>query len=217
MSIVKKLSMATAGAAFIVLGVGTTTPASAALLNFSFTTASGGTGSFILDTDTAPDLEPALLFGPDPSSEPDTGFQYQDAISNFSVSTPDVNLSNVTGDFAVFPSVPYTTTPSSGVLSIVGALPNDVDYYYPFQIDVEYSGNISELPTLSADPLSYPRLFAVDRYNATTGEFLSGDRITNFQVVPDPGSILGTVAFGIGGAGLLLKRQLNTKKAAIRY
>ena len=40
--------------------------------------------------------------------------------------------------------------------------------------------------------------------NSTSG-LVSEDPITNIQVVPEPDSALGILAFGIGGAGLLLK------------
>ena len=67
MSIAKKLSIATAGAAFIALGTFGTAPATAASLDFSFTTQSGGKGTFTLDTDTAPAPEPTLRFNVDGS------------------------------------------------------------------------------------------------------------------------------------------------------
>ncbi len=60
---IKKLSLAVAGAAFIALLTGATAPVQAALLDFSFTTESGATGSFTLDTDTPSSSEPGI-FGP---------------------------------------------------------------------------------------------------------------------------------------------------------
>ncbi len=44
------------------------------------------------------------------------------------------------------------------------------------------------------------------------------DDITNFQVhpVPESNSSLGMLALGIGGAGMLLKRKMNRKRAAVR-
>ena len=36
----------------------------------------------------------------------------------------------------------------------------------------------------------------------------------SFQAVPEPGSVLGTLAFGIGGAGLLLKRRMSNLDCA---
>ncbi len=49
MNIVKKLSLASVFGAFITLEALAATPAHAAFLNFSFTTESGGTGTFTLD------------------------------------------------------------------------------------------------------------------------------------------------------------------------
>lgn len=55
----------------LALGIGTTTPASAAQLNFEFSTARQGTGSFTLDTSIS-DSEPT----------PNAGL-FQNAITNF--------------------------------------------------------------------------------------------------------------------------------------
>ena len=82
MSIVK-LSMATTGAVFIAL-VGTV-PATAASLDFSFTTSSGGTGFFTLDTDTPPVSEPAIL---EPNIPDAFGILYPKAASNYSFYRP---------------------------------------------------------------------------------------------------------------------------------
>ena len=38
----------------------------------------------------------------------------------------------------------------------------------------------------------------------------------SFQAVPEPGSVVGTLAVGIGGAALLLKRKMNRNKVAIK-
>jgi len=38
----------------------------------------------------------------------------------------------------------------------------------------------------------------------------------SFQTVPEPASILGTLAVGIGGAALLVKRKMNKNKVAIK-
>lgn len=56
----------------LALGIGTTAPASAAQLNFDFTTARQGTGSFTLDTSIS-DSEPSTTAG-----------LFQNAINNFS-------------------------------------------------------------------------------------------------------------------------------------
>ena len=216
MSIVKKLSMATAGAAFIALGTFGTTPATAASLDFSFTTESGGTGSFTLDTDTAPVTEPGLFsFG-------FTGILYPNAVSDFSFSSPYINLSGVTTDWSVVPSITSDLIgfPSNlGVLSGVTYPPGCITAPgFSCLLDVSgfYSGNLSDLPVLSDDPNSYSKGLIVEQFNPTTREQIISDDIINFQVVPEPDSALGILAFGIGGALLLLKRKMNRKKAAIK-
>ncbi len=216
-----RLFMAALGATFIALGTLGTDPAQAALLNFSFTTESSGTGSFILNTDTVPTSESGLLTDDD-GSVIGTGFVYPNAVSNFSFSSPDVNLSNLTGEFAVFPSNPPYFAPDSTGVDSGFEYPTGctvaTDFVCSVQVLTEYIGSISELPVLSDDPLSYPRAFAFQRINPTTSDFLTNDRITNFRVtpVPESDSVLGTLAFGIGGAGKLLKRKMNRKKAAIK-
>lgn len=216
----QRLSMAVAGATFIALGIGTA-PANAALIGFNFDTESGGTGSFILDTGTPPASEPSVVFFDDGSVE--EGILYLNAISDFSFSAPDTSFSNLTGDYSVFPSIPYTTRrPDTGVLSIVGpsGCATATADFCSVNIDVEYSGSVSELPLLSNDPLSYPRAFEVLFVDPPTGDFISSDRIINFQAqaVPESDSALGILTVGIGGAGWLLKRKMNRKGASsIKY
>ena len=41
-------------------------------------------------------------------------------------------------------------------------------------------------------------------------------RIENITAVPEPSNVLGTLAVGMGGAGLLLKRKMNRKIAATK-
>lgn len=214
MSIVNKLSIATVGAAFIALGVGTTAPATAASLDFSFTTASGGTGSFTLDTDTAPGSEPAFFFVQgQPLQE---GFGYAGAVSDFSFSSQATSLSNLTGDINVYPTVNTSEfSADDGVLSLLfGPSGRSADENPLVEIALVYLGNVSELPVLSDEPSSYSSLFGIQVYGNDT--VIVDELITEYQVVPEPGSVLGTLALGIGGAGLLLKRQMNRKKAAIR-
>lgn len=205
----KKLSMAALGATFIALGTFGTTPASATLLEFDFTTSNGGTGSFTLDTDTVPNPEPVSS-----GSEP-TGITFPNAVSDFSFSAPYINLSSDTVDWSITPSIssdviglPANTGVLSGVNYPSGcATPSGISC--TSNVAVLYSGNLSEL---SDDPLSYRGLgFEVI-------EPLIRDNITNFQVqaVPEPDSILGTLAFGIGGVLVLLKYKMNRKKAAVK-
>ncbi|OKH60488.1 hypothetical protein [Scytonema sp. HK-05] len=204
--------MAVAGAAFIALLTEGTAPVQAALLDFSFTTESGATGSFTLETDTPPSGEPGI-FGPGI-----TGISYPNAVSNFSVSAPYINLSNVTTDFNVVPSITsdFIGFPANlGVLSGVSYPPGCITapgFTCLFDVAVLYSGNLSELPVLSDNPLSYSRGAGIRFYNPTTQERLLTDDITNFQVVrkqpvPESGSSLSLLAFGIASVGLLLKRN----------
>ena len=218
MKIVKKLSMATAGAAFIALGVSTTVPATAASLDFSFTAESGITGFFTLNTDAALDYNPPL-FGPDGGPYPE-GFAYTSAITNLSISTPNLNLSSVTGDYSVYPSLPFGSTDGRWVYSAANFPAGCItatDVECLVGISIFYSGRVSELPILSEDPLSYAelatRIFSgVEVDDPTTGRFLGKYRITNLQVIPEPDSALGILAFGIGGTLLLLKNRMNKEK-----
>ena len=206
----RRLFMAALGVGFLALGtVVGTVPSQAAVLKSSFTTKSGGTGSFILDTDTAPDPNPALYFNPDGSTS--QGISYPGAISNFSFSGAYTSFSNNSGDFGVFPSIPFAPN-STGVLSTVdspaGCL-TATDFACSIEIQVGYLGNTSELPVLSTNPLSYFTATDIKFYDSKTGDVLSSDPITNFQVVsvPESDSVLGILAFGVGSAGLLLKRK----------
>lgn len=65
--------------------------------------------------------------------------------------------------------------------------------------------NLTQVITSSPDPtgISEPIL----TLNTVQG---------SFQAVPEPGSVLGTLTVGIGGAALLLKRKMNTNKVAIK-
>lgn len=212
---IKKLSMAVAGSAFIALLTGATAPVQAALLDFSFTTESGATGSFTLDTDTPPSNEPALLA---PDAPEATGISYPNAVSNFSLSAPYINLSNVTTDFNIAPSLSsdFIGLPANlGVLSGVSYPPGCITapgFTCLFDAALFYSGNLSELPILSDNPLSYSRGAGIRFYNPTNRELLITDNITNFQVisrqpVPESDSSLSLLAFGIASVGFLLKRN----------
>ena len=87
---IAKLSTATAGAVFIALGTCSTAPATAALVEFNFTTENGGTGTFTLNTDTAPNPE-TVIFRPGL-----TGITFPNAVSDFSFSAPYITLSSDT-------------------------------------------------------------------------------------------------------------------------
>lgn len=216
----KTLFMAVAGAVFMAVGIAV--PAQAALLDFNFTTQSGATGSFTLETDTSPSPEPAI-FGAG-----FTGISYPNAVSDFSFSSPQLNVNGGIADYQVAPSLnsdvlaPVFGFPFTGVLSGVAypsGCSSGITYTCRISVGTIYNGNISELPVLSDDPDSYPSGSFVTLYD-TIGTPLSADRITNVQVaarkaVPESGSTLGILAFGIGGVGLLLKRKNRKKQLAI--
>ena len=215
----KTLFIAVAGAAFIALGTGGIAPAQAAPLDFNFTTVSGATGSFTLETDTSPSPEPAI-FGAG-----FRGISYPNAVSDFSFASSQLNVNGAIADYQVAPSLnsdvlaPVFGFPFSGVLSGVAypsGCSSGITYTCRISVGTIYNGNISELPLLSDDPDSYPSGSFVTLYD-TTGTPLSTDRITNLQSVsrqpiPESNSSLGILAFGIAGVGLLLKRKKNTNK-----
>ena len=207
MSSVKKLSMVTAGAAFIALGTFSTDPATAALLEFDFTTENGATGSFTLNTDIPPANEPAN-FGIG------IGLSYPNAVSDFSFSAPYISpLNSVTADYDVAPSIPLAPGVVLSGVSYPSGCSRATIFNCLINVAVFYSGNV---PELSDDPLFYPRGLGIDVFDPTTSQLIFRDDIVNFEIVPEPDSVLGTLAVGIGGASLLLKRKMNKKKAAIK-
>ncbi|MBD2773554.1 hypothetical protein [Iningainema tapete] len=212
----QKFSPAVAFSTFIAVGTAALAPAQAALLDFSFTTTNGGTGTFTLNTGTSPSAEPAIF------AQGVTGISYPNAISNFSISAPYVNLSSVTTDFSVVPSITsaFIGFPANlGVLSSISYPPGCITspgFTCLFDIAIFYTGNLSELPLLSDNPNSYSTSVAVDFFDPTTQELLVRDFITNFQVVrkqpvPEPNVGWSILTFGIGGLGLLLRHSPRQK------
>lgn len=65
--------------------------------------------------------------------------------------------------------------------------------------------NLSQVITSSPDPTGIDQ--PILALNTVQG---------SFQAVPEPGSVVGTLAVGIGGAALLLKRKMNRNKVAIK-
>ena len=214
----QKLFIAVAGVAFIVLGTISLEPVEAALIDFNFSTTNGATGTFTLNTNTPPSPEPAI-FRPNV-----TGVAYLGAVSNFSISAPYVNLSNVTTDFNVVPSVTSDLIgfpKNLGLLSGVSYPPGCItssSLTCLFDIALFYSGNQTQLPILSDNSLSYFRGVGIDFFNPTTNELLIRDNITNLKVVskqvPESNSGLSILVSAIGVLGLLMKRNLKTKQYA---
>lgn len=204
----QKLCVAAVGSMLIALGSLSATPANAALLTFSFTTESGGTGSFTLDTETVPASEEAV-FG-----DGFTGILYPNAVSNLSLSASYASLTKVTADWVVAPSF---TSDLLGLPENLGVLSGAV---YPagcssgttagcsVTVGVIYSGNIEEL---SANPDSYPIILAVELFEPTTQQLLIRESVIKYQLVPESNSGLSTLAFGIGSLSLLLKRKAKEK------
>lgn len=202
----KSLPIAIA-AAVIAVGTVAADSSQAALLGFNFTTESGATGSFTLDTATPPSPDPAIFrFG-------FTGFAYSDAVSNFSISAPYLNLSNVTTDFNVVPFLSeFIGLPGTGLASGVSYGPGCITepgLTCTLGLSISYSGDPLELPVLSDDPNSYSIGNAVSIFEDSRP--LLRDSITSFQVepVPEPDSILSVLIFGIGSVSLLLKRKIS--------
>ena len=206
-----RLSIATITTALIAFSAA---PAGAVLLDFNFTTEQGSTGSFTLDTDSASSstYTAPLIFAEDTG-----GISYPNAVSDFSFSSTSntVKLSSETADYTVFPtlngrrevnslvsyesSLAPTDNPELGSTILVGVL-------------LPYTG---DTPNLSDDPSSYTR--GID--NAYIDYLPGGDIIYREQItvlgvsaqpVPEPSSVLGVLAFGILGAGLLRNRTNNS-------
>ena len=205
----KSLPIAIA-AAVIAVGTVAADSSQAALLDFNFTTESGATGSFTLDTDTPPSPDPALVrFG-------FTGFAYPNAVSDFSISAPYFNLSSVTTDFNVVPLLSnFLGLPGTGLTSGVSYEPGCITapgFTCTLGLSVSYSGDPSELPVLSDDPISYSTGLAVSIFE--NRELLVRDSITNFKIVPrqsipESDTSLSVLTFGIGSVILLLKRKIS--------
>ncbi len=222
----QRLSMAAFGAVFLAVGTAGTAPAQAALLDFSFTTNSGTTGTFTLNTDAAPATDPALFGDPTVQGPIVLGISYPGAISNFSLSAPNSNLS-IELETADFDVAPLLTSNILGLPPDLGVLSGAVfpsgcstgNFSCLLNVAVIYSGDLLELPVLSDEPNSYSRGLSIDFFNPATQELLNREFISpdNLQVVPEPSLVPAKLAFGIGGAGLLLmKRKMNRKKVAIR-
>lgn len=219
-----KLSMAVAGAAIITLLTVGIAPVYAAVLDFRFTTSSGATGSFTLDTDTPPSPEPSSL-APDAPEVP--AILYPRAVSNYSFSSSYLNFNNDTADWIAAPSLssgaiglPANLGVFSGVNYPSGCVTGSTSSSCLFALVSFYSGNVSQLPVLSDNSLSYSSGLGVSFFDAITQQVLIREDITNFQVVrlqpiPESNFSWSVLAFGIGGIGLVVKPKMSrTSKVA---
>lgn len=177
----------------LALGIGTTAPASAAQLNFDFTTARQNTGSFTLDTSIL-DSEPTTNVG-----------LFQNAITNF-------QFEGARFDAPIDLSASYSDSQTSFFASDPS---NQL-----FNINLFFSGNIADdLPDDPANYIPFPQSFdgRVGFFGGYGGGFEVGgiadndSRITSVSVtaVPEPSTTLG---FGIAlGFGALIKSQHSKK------
>ncbi len=205
----KRLSFAVAFCACFAIETVGLEPAQAALLDFSFTTISGATGTFTLDTDSPPSPVPST--GSGISGFP--GILYPSAVSDFSFSSPQrpqFNLSNEIADWEIIPGIiPGNMGNLSGVVSPSGCS-TGTTFSCLINVGVLYTGNTSEL---SDNPDSYPvglgiELFDPTNNNASLGiEPFSDYKVVQRETVPEPNTILGTLALGIYGTALVLKRK----------
>ena len=150
------------------------------VLRFQFTTAQGGKGSFYLDTNTAPSSEPAI-FGPGI-----TGISYPLAVSDFSFSSPYVDLKKEAANWDVAPKIPLNISGRTGVLSGV-SFPSGCSTGSAFSclinIAVLYSGSDA---SLSAEPNSYPLAIGVDFFDPATRQLIVRDDATDLKVIALP-------------------------------
>lgn len=211
----KTLSFVVAfSAACVAMGTVASDSAQAALLDFSFTTTSGATGTFTLDTDTPASPVPSLgIPSPDIS-----GILYPNAVSSFSFSSPDkpqLNVSNQVADWEVIPNIP--TIPNGNLSGLV--FPSGCSAQAPFtclvNIGVLYTGDPSEL---SDNPELYSIGLGSDTFDSTNNfdsfgiEQFTEYKVVRRETVPEPNSILGTLAISIYGTTLLLKHKNRSQK-----
>lgn len=206
----QKFSLAASVAAFIAVGT-VTVPAQAALLDFSFTSISGVTGSFTLNTDIPPSPIPSFGTGPG-----NPGVIYPNAISNLNFSSPQINVSGESADWGIVPSI-VLGPPGSPVLSSIlypRGCSTTTGFVCTINVGVGYSGALSKL---SDDPNSYRTGLGIELFDPTNNfqslgrEPFISYQVVNRQAVPEPNTYLGTLALGIGGAALLMKRKMKIK------
>jgi hypothetical protein len=208
----QKLSLAVAVAAFVAMGTVAVDPVQAALLDFNFTTVSGATGSYTLNTDILPSPEPSFGVGP-----LNPGVLYPNAVSNFFFSSPQINITDESADWGAVPSI-VLGPPGSPILAAVlyeSGCSTKTSFACLINVVVGYSGAISKL---SDDPNSYLLGLSVEIFDPTNNfqslgrEPFSSYQVVRRQAVSEPNTYLGILAFGISGAALLMKRKIKTKQ-----
>ena len=208
----QKLSAFSVGTMLVFSGMAVSAPAEAARLQFEFTTQSGGTGSFILDTDTAavPEAELPPFFTIREGNQ-----AYLGAVSDFSFTSPTVSVEGLDADYGVFPAVefgpllgvPDTPGAYTAVYAPAGCL-FDLVAFCPIEFPIAYTGDLSAVPDLSDDPGAYAQGF--DFASVDPEGVITSDPLTSFSVeaVPEPGAMASMVLFGLLGTGRALVKRL---------
>lgn len=181
---ISKVSMATAGAAFLTMGL-VSAPAEAALLDFSFNTVKGGTGSFTLDT-SAVDINTSSPSG-----------LYDNAISDLNINGTNYG----TRDLNVIPES-LNGEPVAGFGIIFEPPATGVGMYF---------GDQTIAKKLPEDPSVYESKFAGGVVGSFAGDPAGLDYIPqiNVQAVPEPNATAGILAIGAIVAGSRLRRKMK--------
>lgn len=196
-------------------------PAAAAQLRFSFTTQSGGNGSFSLETDTeaVPESELPIFFTIREGNQ-----AYLGAVSDFSFTSPEASFEGLDADYGVFPAVEFGSL--LGVPEVPGAYTAvyapagclfDPTAFCPTEFPIAYTGDLSALPDLADDLSAYVEGF--DIASVSPIGVIGSDPLTSFNVesVPEPGSIAGILLLGmlsLGGSLKKLSLSGSLKKSA---
>ncbi|MGD1897887.1 MAG: PEP-CTERM sorting domain-containing protein [Phormidesmis sp.] len=209
----QKISALLMGATLAISSSAIALPAAAAQLEFSFTTESGGTGSFVLDTDTTavPEADLPSFFTIREGNQ-----AYLGAVSDFSFSSPDVSFEGLDADYGVFPAVefgellgvPEVSGAYTAVYAPAGCLFEPTSFC-PTEFPIAYTGDLSALPDeLSDDPEAYAQGFDLARVDEIG--VITSDPLTSLSVksVPEPGAMAGMLLLGAVGLGSSLKKRL---------
>ena len=215
----KTLSMAIAATTLSFFAIGINS-AQAALLQFSFTTKNffniqeTGSGSFLLDTETPASSEVIPLLDATGAEVVGEGREYRDAVSNFFFSSPGAGTFNyATLDLGVF----FLFKPSASFPLPFGAISprqcSDLESDCPIQVGLDYLGNLTEFPILSANPESY-KLLNVIAFQAGVAKLTFDEVITSpsATAVPAPAVFPGVLA--AGALGVVYRKRQSKKVSA---
>ncbi len=202
---------AIAGVALTTATVLTSTAAQAALLKFNFTTDQGGSGSFVLNTETPLSLAipPQLDANGNVVALPVN--VYANAVSSFSFSSPGAGSFQYDPiDFALLVSSPSLNS-SLGLIGSPAC--GDFSQDCPLQLEMIYRGAVANLPSLSIDPSNY-FLFSVVAFKAFALEATFVEKITSTTatVIPTPALLPGLIGFS---AAVIRKRRAAAKERVL--